>query len=250
MAGQDFRAPSNLSRTAGLEAGVEAIPAGLRLAGVNVPDLPQLPSGRNLLDAGRALLAPISGAKASQPTDPVMRRYAELVLTRTGKTLNDDANRGYLLRAGDTDDPLWNQATVQARLSGAATNATGMASPVQTVGQTDEAGAAQQAMSGMPFTVADIKEMQAVAAKPGATKYERNLPDYMIKRNADYVRRNPVAGTYAVKNQRDVPYERLRQWEAANKDFRFVVGETAYQRVLKQQKVELGLLKPETTPTR
>lgn len=207
VTGQDYKAPGALSRTSGIE-GLADIPpvllrAYLRSKGQHdladtIPDL-AIPSGRALLDAGRDLLSPVTGASSSD-SDPTIRRYAELVMDKTGKPLSDPSNRGYLTRAGDNTEPLWEQAVLQSRLQGAAGNATGLVSPVQTMAQTEEAVAAQRA-GKLPLSDYQISQL------PGAQQAGARLI------NSRAIADNPAIATYrniSGKARRD---QLINQWK-------------------------------------
>ncbi|MBP9897474.1 MAG: hypothetical protein KBF28_03820 [Gemmatimonadales bacterium] len=208
VAGQTPFAPSSLSRTAGLEASVEALPAALRLVGLKSADLPQLRSGRQLLDAGRDLLKPVTGEGAVAASDPVLKRYAELVLELRGTPLSDPRNKDLVLSIGEPDNRLWQLASLQARTSGAATNLTGMISPVQTVGQTKEAAAAQRA-GKLPVT--DYEISQAPKSQQAGMRAQL---DRVIAQNpaiATYRNINPKARRATLLAEFDTKNARLRQ---------------------------------------
>lgn len=229
VTGQDYQGPSALSRTAGLEGLADAVPVVARgvlrgtghgdLAGL-VPDV-GIPSGRALLDTGRQLLSPVTGAGVSQ-SDPVTRRYAELVLTVTGKPLQDAANTGYLATIGSTDNPLWEQATLEAQVTAAAGNAVGLVSPVTTTGQTREATAAQQAPK-LPYSEYQIG--QAPAPLQGA----------MRAANAAIVNNNPASATYRDISGKDRTALLMAEWERQNGGYKHLAPNlynerrTAYQ---------------------
>lgn len=190
VTGQDYKAPGALSRTAGLEGLADTTPILLRAlahkAGRDdlaerVPDL-GIPSGRALLDAGRELLSPVTGAGVSESA-PETRRYAELVLTATGKPLMDPSNQGYVETIRRPDNPLWQRAVLESRFAGAAGNAAGMVSPVSTMAQTREAVAAQQA-GKLPWSSYEISQ-----ATPSARLA-------MERENAAAIAEDPAVATY------------------------------------------------------
>jgi hypothetical protein len=210
VGGQDYRAPGNLSRTAGIEGladlGPVLLRAYLRSQGQKgkAEDIPNLaiPSGRALLDAGRTLLAPVTGASVSEST-PETRRYAELVLAETGQPLSDPANRRYLERMGDAGEPLWERAVAESRLLAAAGNIVGLASPVQTTAQTAEAVAAQQA-GPLPHT------SYAISQAP------RGQQARMRAENERAAAANPAVATYADISPAARRRQLMAEWEQRN----------------------------------
>jgi hypothetical protein len=205
VTGQDYKAPGNLSRTAGLEALPEAVPplvrAGARIVGRpdladRVPDLPTLPTGRALLDAAREKVT----GKAAPTSDPTAKRYAELVLAATHKPLQDASNRHYLETMGDRDNGLWQLALVQTRTAGAVGNATGLISPVPTTARSVEAASARAA-APLPYTSYQIS--QAPKAAQSA----------MLAANAAATRANPASATYTNIGGKSRTDQLISQWE-------------------------------------
>lgn len=232
--GLDYKSPNFGSRTRGIEEAAALLPLN-----------PQLPNaGAAALTGLRRVVSPLAegvlpgakGDKYAEQYDPLTRRYNELVIAETGKPLTDPSNAAFLQRLADPNDPLVQQARREVLLGGAARNATSLTSPIATVAQTDENRAYRAAAKGMPFTYATVDRQRQAGTK---------LADYMDQRNAAYRKANPAADTYRIGNREDAAWEQLRQWEEANKDFKFVVSATAYNRALRKKKEELGLIEPE-----
>lgn len=232
--GLDYKSPNFGSRTRGIEEAAALLPLN-----------PQLPNaGAAALTGLRRVVSPLAegvlpgakGDKYAEQYDPITRRYNELVIAETGKPLTDPSNAAFLQRLADPNDPLVQQARREVLLGGAARNATSLTSPIATVAQTDENRAYRAAAKGMPFTYATVDRQRQAGTK---------LADYMDQRNAAYRKANPAADTYRIGNREDAAWEQLRQWEEANKDFKFVVSATAYNRALRKKKEELGLIEPE-----
>lgn len=205
-AGQDYKAPSALSRTAGLEglADLPPILARAILQGMGqhqlaaaVPELPTLPGGGEALARAREI---VTGQNATA-YDPTTRRYAELVLARTGKPLAHPDNRAYLEAVGEANEPLWQLATVQQRLGGAAGNATGMISPVSVTAQTREAVGAQAA-GKLPFTIGQIID---APTEP--------IRKQMEAANAAAIKADPRLGTYQQISGGGRERALIEQWE-------------------------------------
>lgn len=167
--GMDFKGPSALSRTQGLENALGLLPGN--------PDLPDI--GGGTLRAARGAVSPLVagtdigaalGATAD-PTpeqyDPITRRYDELVVDTTGKRLNDPSNKAYLIDLMYGRGELYERAEREALLGGAARNLASLSSPVGTVSQTDTARHAKQATSANPHT------WSAVQATPQGTPARR-----------------------------------------------------------------------------
>jgi hypothetical protein len=237
VAGQG-RAPAALSRTAGLEGLADTAPVLVRalLRGTGNPDLADrvpdlaMPGGRTVLDAARGVVAPAveqAGLPTTGggPSDPAERRYAEIVLARTGKPLSDPANRGLLETMGSSDNPLWNLAILQSRAAGAVGNAASLTSPVQTTAQTGAAAAAQAAPK-LPYTSYDIS--QAPAARRPA----------MLAANAAAARANPASATYANIGGKSRTDQLVSQWEREHLALKRV-SPTYYARALKDYKASL-----------
>lgn len=223
VTGQDSRTPGNLSRMAGLEAAPEIVPAAARLLATRagypevaaaIPDLPTVPTGRQLLDAGRDLLRPVTGKGAVQSLDPVMKRYDELVIAETGLPLSDPENREFLAAVGRPGNPLWQRAVLEARGAGAAGNAASLVSPVALTAETDEAAAARVAKKGLPapgLPSDPPSYRQAAGMAPAALAGQRA--------NAAYVADNPAALTYDVANEGDARATLLRDLVARYQQF-------------------------------
>lgn len=184
--GQDYKGPSAMSRTAGLEALPNLIPG-----------MPQVPTLGVPLDMARSAIEPALN-KAGVPTagktseyDPVFRHYDELVLAQTGKSLDDPSNRQLLISAGDPSNPLWVQAQREATLAGAAGNLTSITSPVSTQAQGAGAQAVQQAKAGTPYSQAQI-----AGSSPGVAAL-------MKTGNDRYQAATPATGTYKIASQSD-----------------------------------------------
>jgi hypothetical protein len=192
VGGQDYRAPSSLSRTAGLE-GLADIP--LQLAGV-----PNGPSVRGALDAGRQLLSPVTGAGIPQ-SDPTATRYAELVLRTTGRPLSDPANRGYMETIGERDNPLWVRALLESRGLAAAGNATGMVAPVPVTARSAE-GLGAKAAPKLPVTIGQIRAAPASDRAALLDAYQRAAAS------------SPASATYAGTNSKDRRFILVQRWEA------------------------------------
>jgi len=210
VTGQDYKAPGALSRTSGLEGTADMAPILIRAAlhqsgrddlAALVPDL-SVPSGRALLDAGRELLSPVTGAGVTD-SDPETRRYAELVLQRTGKPLSDPSNRAYAERVGDMEDPLWQTAILQARMMGAAGNAVGMVSPVSTTAQTEEAANAQAA-GKLPMSDFEISQLPRSEQRAAQSVNDR------------LIALNPAIATYRNISTKARKRQLLDEWEARN----------------------------------
>jgi hypothetical protein len=237
VAGQG-RAPSSLSRTAGLEGLADTAPVLVRalLRSTGNPDLADrvpdlaLPGGRTILDAARGVVAPAveqAGLPTTGggPSDPAERRYAELVLARTGKPLSDPSNRGLLETMGSTDNPLWNLAILQSRAAGTVGNAASLTSPVQTTAQTSAAAAAQAAPK-LPYTSYQIS--QAPKAQQPA----------MLAANAAAARANPASATYTNISGKSRTDQLVSQWEREHLALKRV-NPTYYAQALKQYKASL-----------
>jgi hypothetical protein len=171
--GFDFKGPSALSRTQGLENALGLLPGN--------PDLPDI--GGGTLRAARGAISPLVAGSdigallgaTADPTpeqyDPIGRRYAELVVERTGKRLNDPANKAYLIDLMYGRGGLYEQAEREALLGGAARNLASLSSPVGTVSQTDTARHAKQATAANPFTYGAVSAIpQGTAARREAER--------------------------------------------------------------------------------
>lgn len=233
VAGLDFKASGNTSRTAGIEQGLGMLPLN-----------PQLPNiGADVLRGVRGAVSPIAegtipgakGDKTPEKYDPITRRYAELVYRETGKPLNHKDNKVWLFGMADPDNELLQQARQEVLLGGATKNVVSMSAPVGMIAQSDQNKEYRRAAKGMPFTYDQIGRKKAVSPE---------LARLMMESNTIYRGQNPAADMYRVGTKEDAAWELLRQWENENKDFRFVIGETAYARIKRQQMERLGLVKP------
>lgn len=210
VAGQDYRAPGNLSRTAGLEGLADVPPVLLRAhlrsqgqhaAAEAIPDL-AIPSGRALLDAGRTLLSPVTGAGVSDST-PELRRYAELVLAETGLPISDPSNAEYVTGLGKPGNGLWDRAVLDARMMAAAGNVASMTAVVATTAQT-EGSVAAQAAGKLPWTDFQISQMTPQAARTAEAE------------NAAAIRANPAIATYRRITGKARRAQLLQDWEERN----------------------------------
>jgi len=188
-AGQAYQPGGSLSRTAGVEELPQLLPGA---AGTTIP------TGRAALDQGRKV---ISG-KGSTASDPVARRYAELVLDRTGAPLDAPQNRAYLEALGDNTDPLWQQARHDAVLKDAAGNLVSLTSPVSTSAQTASALAIAGAKKGLPYTQAQIDSSSKGVARQ------------MQDANARYLRDNPAADAYTGTYPKDRIELLMQEWDS------------------------------------
>lgn len=237
LTGLDYKQPGNLSRTAGIEQGLALLPGN--------PPLPDVGAAANAALRGgisRAAEGVIPGARADatpERYDPITRRYAELVIQETGKPLADPANRAYLAALADPENPLLQRARAEVLLGGAFKNAASLTAPVGLVAQTDPNRAYRAAAAGLPFTADRIQ-----AARPVSPL----LADLMTGANERYAASHPAAATYRVASREDAAWEQVRQWEAANRDFAFVVGPAIYNRERRKLLVRLGLAEPPREP--
>lgn len=229
VTGQDYRAPGSLSRTAGLEQ------LGTLLPGVG--DM-KLPTGRNLLDAARGVVEPAladAGIKTTGPasaTDPVARRYAELVFDQTGKPLADRANIGYLTIGTPEAKALMQQATREEALMAAAGNAVSLTSPLPSTAQGADAAAAQAARK----PVIEAQDMVDQLTPIQGAMLQRQIDQY---KNA-----HPESRVYDGSS----PYARaqllMADWERQNAILAWFPEIYQYQRSIAAE--ELGLVKPGT----
>jgi len=189
--GQDYQQAGALSRTAGLEGLVRLLPgeAG-RL------DVPSVGAG---LDAARQALAPLTGAYTSE-YDPVMRRYAELVLGATGQPLSAPGNRAYLAANTPEALDLYDQAKREVVLAGAAGNATSLISPVSVTARGADAQRIAAAKAGV-YTQAQID-----GSSPGVAAKMREF-------NARQVATNPDLGAYGGASRSARGAILLKDWE-------------------------------------
>jgi hypothetical protein len=237
VAGQG-RAPAALSRTAGMEGLADTAPVLVRalLRGTGNPDLADrvpdlaMPGGRTILDAARGVVAPAveqAGLPATGggPSDPAERRYAEIVLARTGKPLSDPSNRGLLETMGSTDNPLWQMALLQSRAAGAVGNAASLTSPVQTTAQTSSSAAAQAAPK-LPYSSYAISQAPK-AAQPA-----------MLAANAAAARANPASAAYTNISGKSRTDQLVSQWEREHLALKRV-NPTYYAQRLKEYKASL-----------
>jgi hypothetical protein len=201
VAGLDYKAPGALSRTQGLENAAALLPGN--------PQLPDVAGG--LLRAARGSVsqatqaAGLPGAQADKTPaayDPITRRYAELVLTATGKPLTDQANQAYLLAMGDPDNALMQQARREVLLGGAAKNVGSLTSPVGVIGQSGENAQYRAAKVGEPFSQARI-----AGSSPG-------VQQLMQAGNKQYRQATPASQIYTVGNQEQGAYSLLDQFDA------------------------------------
>jgi hypothetical protein len=166
--GFDYKSPGALSRTQGMENALALIPGN--------PDLPDI--GGGALRLARSKVSPLVagtdigallGAEAdTSPSqyDPIGRRFDELVAARTGKRLDDPANKAYLLDLAFGRGDLYEQAERETLLGGAARNIASMSSPVGVATQTEDNRRARAATGKVPFDYGDIAALpQGTAAR-------------------------------------------------------------------------------------
>lgn len=144
--GLDYRAPGALSRTAGLEGAVGLLPGPLGRLSIPAPGA--------ALDALREKLT-----GQSSEYDPVMRRYAELVLDRTGQELAADANAPYLEFATPEARALYDRAKREVLTAGAVGNLASVASPVSLAARSAEGETIRQAKATVPYSADLIARM-------------------------------------------------------------------------------------------
>lgn len=201
--GLDYKAPGALSRTQGLENALALVPGN--------PALPDV--GGGTLRAARGAVSPQAaaaglpgarGERRPQAYDPLTRRYAELVLAQTGRTLDDRANLPYLVGLVDGTNPLLQQARREVLLGGAAKNAVSLTSPVGVTTQGADAAATLRAQQGLPYAPAQLAgSSPAVAA-------------VMAGRNAQYQAATPAARAYTVGSAGEAETLLLQEWDRRN----------------------------------
>jgi hypothetical protein len=166
--GFDYKSPGALSPHAGDGERLALIPGN--------PDLPDI--GGGALRLARSKVSPLVagtdigallGAEAdTSPSqyDPIGRRFDELVAARTGKRLDDPANKAYLLDLAFGRGDLYEQAERETLLGGAARNIASMSSPVGVATQTEDNRRARAATGKVPFDYGDIAALpQGTAAR-------------------------------------------------------------------------------------
>lgn len=190
--GSDYRAPGSLTRTKGIEDALGLLPGN-----INLPDL-----GGGALRLARSKASPLFAATElgqavgatgdANPTifDPVARRYGELVLNETRKSVDDPENRAYLYDLAAGTGPLYQQARKDVLLSGFAKNAFSVSSPVAAAVQSEDARKMKVARSGIPY---DYAALQAIGAL--------DIPSYMTEaklQNRQYAQANPASAAYNI----------------------------------------------------
>jgi hypothetical protein len=146
VTGLDYRAPGALSRTAGLEGAAGLLPGPLGRLSIPAPGA--------ALDAAREALT-----GQSSEYDPVMRRYAELVLDRTGAELAADENEPYLAFATPEARALYERAKREVLTAGAVGNLASVASPVSLAARSAEGEAIRAAKANVPYSADLIARM-------------------------------------------------------------------------------------------
>jgi hypothetical protein len=192
MLGLDYKGPGNMSRTQGMENSLGLIPGNVDLPGW----------GDVALRAGRAKLSPAFagteiGAKLGAqgdkyPTvyDPVARRYGELVVKATQKSLDDPANRAYLYDLAAGTGELYDQARREVLLGGLARNAFSTTSPIGVATQGEDARQVRRDREGVPVPY----ELISAAREQGTPQQVAQLS----RLNAEYKVAEPWAAAYDV----------------------------------------------------
>jgi hypothetical protein len=236
VAGLDYKAPGALSRTQGLENALGLIPG--------VPAAPDL--GGAILRGARGIISPaaakagIPGAEADETPsayDPITRRYAELVKTETGMTLENPANRAYLVGLTDPDNDLLARARREVLLGGAVKNVGSLTSPVGVVGQSGENVAYRAALGDAPFSPAMIAAANA--------RRSRGVAELMARENAGYRARTPAARTYAIGNREQAAWAIVDQFEqSARGQWMKRNAPRSYAAIRRSLMEEVGLREP------
>ncbi len=187
LVGATNRDPQPASRTANIEQAAELIPG-----------MPMVPSIQGAFNTAK-------GAITGQPvrdSDPVARRYAELVYARTNKPLSDNRNLEYLERMGDVEDPLWAQAQHEVRLANLVGSLASNLTPLTNTATGEGAARVNRAYA---TRMTDEQLQQLAATDPTAAtvaSYERNIAD----------RFNPVTQTYRGASTLERDRAVIRNW--------------------------------------
>jgi len=192
--GLDYKAPTNLSSTKGVEDALGLLPGNVAVPDVGGGALRLARGKASPLFAATDLGAAVGAEGDAHPTvfDPVARRYGELVVKLTGKPLSAPDNRAYLYDMAAGTGELYDRARREVLVSGAARNTFNSVSPFSVAVQSEDNRTARKERKGTPATYADI-----LAQEQGPNRPNIGMPS-LRSDNAKYAKAHPWAAAYDV----------------------------------------------------